>query len=78
MWSSGCYVASFELVIRCDNCMRESVRRLNVPDVDDAPSDVDELLDSALLAHIGYGCMRCHGVIGQVTGIRKQAVENIL
>lgn len=58
----------FELQIRCENCMRESSRRVSVPGVDDAPADVDELIDSAFLANLKFCCLQCKGMIGRLVG----------
>lgn len=58
--------ASFELHIRCDNCMRESMKVVNVPHVDDAPCDPEDLIDSAFLQTIPYRCRQCQGLIGRL------------
>lgn len=60
------YKASFELHIRCENCMRESVKTVDVPDVDEAPIDPEDLVDSAFLQSIPYSCRPCGGVIGRL------------
>ena len=61
----------FELIIRCENCMRESVRCVPVPDVDDAPSDVDELIESSFLGNMRFSCRKCEGVIGLLVGASR-------
>lgn len=60
------YKASFELHIRCDNCMRETVKTLDVPNVDDAPTDPEDLIDSAFLQSIPYRCTTCQCQVGQL------------
>lgn len=60
---------AFELHIRCENCTRESVRLLEVPDVDDAPQDVEELAESGLLSGLRFCCARCEGVIGRLFAV---------
>lgn len=60
---------AFELHIRCENCARESVRVVEVPDVDDAPQDVEALVDSGLLAGLRYSCAKCEGVIGRLFAV---------
>jgi len=60
---------AFTLRIRCENCMRESERVLEMPEADGVPRDPDELVESALLANLPFGCRPCGGVIGQVIGI---------
>lgn len=58
--------ASFRLGIVCPNCRAHSERRLDVPDVEDAPSDVQELLDSAFLQQQRFACQHCEGMVGVV------------
>lgn len=60
------YRATFELHLRCENCMRESRKVVNVPNVDDAPCDPEDLIDSAFLQSIPYSCRHCHGSIGKL------------
>ncbi|TBY40866.1 hypothetical protein [Rhizobium leguminosarum] len=60
------YKAAFKLHIRCDNCMRESIKAVNVPFADDAPMDPEDLIDSAFLRSIPYYCRPCSGVIGRL------------
>lgn len=69
VWPAVSIRATFELHIRCDNCMRESVTEVNVPDVDDAPLDPEDLLGSAFLQSIPYRCRHCDGVIGRLFSI---------
>ncbi|MGZ2455483.1 hypothetical protein ACVINH_000509 [Rhizobium anhuiense] len=54
----------FELQIRCENCMRESTRLIKVPRIDDAPSDVEELMESGLLGNLRFSCAKCDSAIG--------------
>ncbi|WP_085025271.1 hypothetical protein [Ensifer aridi] len=61
----------FTLHIRCDNCLRESARRLEVAPVDDAPSDVDELVESGLIGTLRFNCI-CAGLVGQIIGISQE------
>ncbi|OWV67912.1 hypothetical protein ATY76_13360 [Rhizobium sp. R339] len=58
----------FDLQIRCENCMRESERRIAVPDIDDAPDSVDELIESNFLANLRFCCPRCESAIGRLVG----------
>ena len=59
----------FELHIRCENCMRESVRAVTVPGADDAPRDVDELLESVFLSSLRYSCQKCQSPIGRLFAV---------
>lgn len=61
--------SAFELHIRCENCSRESVRLLEVPDVDDAPQDVEDLAESGLLSGLRFCCARCECVIGRLFAV---------
>ncbi|ANM12082.1 hypothetical protein AMK05_CH03733 [Rhizobium sp. N324] len=54
----------FELQIRCENCRRESTKLVCVPRIDDAPSDVEELLESGLLGNLRFSCIKCDSAIG--------------
>lgn len=56
--------ASFKLHYRCYNCTRKVFKRLDSPDVDGAPRDVDELLESSLLERQRYLCDGCESAIG--------------
>jgi hypothetical protein len=69
----GCTVlkssAPFTLHIRCENCMRESTRDVELPFGDDVPRDPEELTESAFLGSLTFNCRPCGGVIGQLIGI---------
>lgn len=61
--------ARFALQIRCDNCLRESERVVELPVGDDVPRDADELIASVFLERIPFRCQPCGGVIGRLIGI---------
>ncbi|MBP1852143.1 hypothetical protein J2Z17_003598 [Rhizobium halophytocola] len=63
--------ANYELHIRCENCMREASRIVSVPQVDDAPEDVEELLGSGLLANLRFKCSHCDSAIGRVFAVTR-------
>ncbi|MBN9443659.1 hypothetical protein [Bosea sp. (in: a-proteobacteria)] len=63
--------ASFKIFLKCENCRRPSSVRLDVPDVDDAPCDVDELVDSAFLQRQVFTCEICESAIGTIIGINR-------
>jgi hypothetical protein len=54
------------LHIRCENCTRESTKKVDVPAADDAPIDPEDLIDCAFLQSIAYQCRPCGGVIGRL------------
>lgn len=60
------YAAVFKLCVRCHNCRKDHVAHLNVPEEDDAPRTVDDLLESALLSDLRFQCTRCQGTIGSI------------
>ena len=66
---------TFSLLVRCENCMRESFMGVAVPQGDDSPSDVDELMDSAVLHNLPFKCSACPSLIGKVMcideGVKK-------
>lgn len=59
----------FELHIRCDNCLRETARQIEVPPGDNSPQDADDLIESGFLANLSFSCAACDGIIGQLFGI---------
>ena len=61
--------ACFTLHIRCDNCLRESEKLVDLPIGDDVPRDADELIESVFLERIPFRCQPCGGVIGRLIGI---------
>lgn len=58
----------FQLHIRCANCLRDSSPVLKVPDADDAPGDVEELLESAVLQQFRFECVDCGSAIASLVG----------
>jgi hypothetical protein len=61
--------APFTLHIRCENCMRDSVKVVDMPIGDDVPRDAEELIESVYLEKIPFRCQPCSGVIGRLVGI---------
>jgi hypothetical protein len=66
---------AFELHIRCENCARETVRVLEVPDIDEAPQDVEDLASSGLLSEMRFCCARCESVIGRLFAVLPLTAE---
>ncbi|OMQ44949.1 hypothetical protein BKP54_11205 [Ensifer sp. 1H6] len=62
----------FVLHVRCENCVRETSRVVEVPPVDDAPCDVDELVESGVLSSLTYCCTQCDCRIGQIIGVSQE------
>lgn len=70
--------ASFKLHYRCHNCERNVFKRLDVPDTDGAPCDVEELLDSAFLQRQRYFCEGCESFIGGLVAVTRWRYEEVL
>ncbi|MFK4826021.1 hypothetical protein ACI0FM_14715 [Paenochrobactrum sp. BZR 588] len=62
---------TFTLHVRCENCMRESFMGVAVPKEDGSPTDVDELLESAVLNNLPFKCSKCPSLIGKVIGAEE-------
>lgn len=63
--------ATFRLRIRCHNCRHVSRRILQSPDIADAPADVEELRESALMQNQVYGCDKCDNPIATIVGVTQ-------
>lgn len=61
--------AWFTLHIRCENCMRDSEKVVQMPIGDDVPRDAEELIESVYLETIPFRCQPCGSVIGRLVGI---------
>ena len=59
----------FQLHVRCEGCLRDSSPVLKVPASDDAPTDVDELLESAVLQQFRFECEDCGSAIAVLVGV---------
>lgn len=70
-------VTRFKLHFRCHNCERSIFRSLDVPDVDDAPLDVDDLLDSAFFQNQRFFCSTCESSIGTLVAVQQWRGEEI-
>lgn len=64
-------VARFELHFHCFNCQVNVSAFLDVPDVEGAPRDAEELGESAFLQRQRFLCHRCEGAIGLLVGITE-------
>ena len=63
--------ARFKLHIRCENCVHDTARVLEVPDAEDAPTSIDDLLESAYLARQRFVCIHCDNPIGLIASIMQ-------
>jgi hypothetical protein len=61
---------AFKVYVRCANCQRDYGCQLEPPEADDAPSDIDELLESNFLQVQRFVCRDCECPIGAVTGVK--------
>lgn len=61
---------AFKVYVRCPNCQKDYGCRLEPPAADDAPRDIDELLESNFLQGQKFECQECGSVIGTITGVK--------
>jgi len=61
---------AFKVYVRCTNCRKDYGCRLEPPAADDAPADIDELLESQYLQEQRFTCRDCDCPIGAVTGVK--------
>lgn len=64
--------AKFKLHLYCENCCKEHYHTLVVPFADDSPRDVEDLMESAVLQHLGIVCRVCDYPIGQIMAITQE------
>jgi hypothetical protein len=69
--STEALAARFQIFLKCENCRRRSCRTLDVPDVEDAPTGVDELVESAFLGRQVFACEVCDSTIATIVGINR-------
>lgn len=67
---TGTVRARFGLRFRCTNCMHVMCRELISPNIEDAPYDVDELLESSLLSRCVYSCEECDNPITTLIAVK--------
>lgn len=61
----------FILHMQCENCMRNVSRVVVVPPLDDAPLDIDDLLESEFLRRQTFQCVECDSVIAVIVGVTQ-------
>ena len=61
---------AFKVYVRCPNCQKDYGCKLEPPEADDAPADIDELLESNFLQSQRFECRGCGSVIGAITGVK--------
>ncbi|GGE18424.1 hypothetical protein GCM10011390_42000 [Aureimonas endophytica] len=64
-------VASFRLHLVCANCLEKREQYLGITEGDDAPMDIDDLMESGVLAATPFQCKACEGIIGELVGITQ-------
>ncbi len=69
---------SFKVYVHCANCQKEYGTRLDPPDADDAPGDIDELLESNYLREQKFMCRECETPIGIITGVKELRYEQLV
>jgi hypothetical protein len=63
--------ARFRLHLRCDGCLVDSERFVDVPAVEDAPTSVDELVASGFLDRQRFQCKGCESPIATLVGVTQ-------
>lgn len=63
--------ACFRINVTCAGCLSRSSRNLAIPAIDEAPTDVDDLVDSGELDRMPFLCEKCEGRIATVTAIKR-------
>lgn len=63
--------AAFTLRLRCHHCLKITCRPLLSPDLEDAPSDINELLESAWLQRQTFACAQCENPIATLVSVRQ-------
>ncbi len=66
--------ARFLMRLRCHNCHHTTKREIETPDLDDAPCDVPELLESAWLRRQSFECDQCENPIATLVSVQQLAV----
>ncbi len=62
---------AFKVYVRCLNCQKDYGTTLQPPEADDAPADIDELLESNYLTNQRFKCSDCESPIATVTGVKE-------
>lgn len=62
---------AFTLFLRCENCLRESSKVIELPPGDESPTCADELLESGFLANVSFCCGPCGNTLAQLIGIKE-------
>lgn len=69
--------ARFRVHVRCEHCTKDTTKILDVPDEDDAPSDIEELLESAFLMNQSFVCRGCDAPIGVIASIAQVRIPEL-
>lgn len=63
---------SFLLHIRCYECQKLAAQELLIPDDVEAPTSIDELMESNILQTLHFCCKRCDSVIGAIVAVNMR------
>lgn len=69
---------AFKVYIHCANCEKTYGSLLDPPDAEDAPQDIDELLDSNFLRGQNFVCDECESAIGVITGVKELVNDQLV
>lgn len=71
-----CDGLAFHVHSRCLNCDNMSTRTIKIPaGAEDAPTSVDEFLDSAALANFPFMCRLCDSSIATIVAVTMREPE---
>lgn len=69
---------AFKVYVHCPNCQKDYGTRLEPPEAEGAPQDIDELLESNFLREQRFRCQECESPIGIVTGVKELHFEQLV
>lgn len=75
MFDEGSTVrARFIVRLRCHNCLKTTTRAIESPDLEDAPCNVEELLESAWLQRQSFACGECENPIATLVSVKQEDI----
>ncbi len=69
-------VATFRVGVVCSDCLARYNTDLAITAADDAPTSVDELVESGALERMPFSCTRCDSAIASVESVRRTYVQD--
>lgn len=66
--------ARFTMRLRCHNCKHTTSRTIESPALEDAPGNVEELLESAWLQRQSFACGECENPIATLISVKQEDI----